>query len=225
MSPSEWAAEDARETTRLLFDAAVVAITPRTFDSDLQWLPPRPAPAPDSIERFLGWLFDGTEGLIETRALPSRERLFWRHDQLRALARYADIARTREDLYFGVSTRADSTGGSLTNCRDLPALFVDLDFKVVPEEEARRRLATFPRRPSAIIASGGGLHVYWRLTIPIDLRTDARRATRLLRGLATALGGDHTAAEPARILRLPRTCNHKYRPVRPVALEAIHVER
>jgi pyruvate-formate lyase-activating enzyme len=107
------------------------------------------------------------------------------------------------------------------NCRHLPALFVDVDFKVVPEDEARARLARARHPASAIIASGGGLHVYFRLPVPIDLRTDADRAKRLLRRLADELGGDRAAAEPARILRLPRTVNHKYRPPRPVVLECL----
>ena len=41
-------------------------------------------------------------------------------------------------------------------------------------------------------------------------------ARSLLRRLAAAVGGDLVAAEPARILRIPRSHNHKYDPPRPV---------
>jgi hypothetical protein len=39
-------------------------------------------------------------------------------------------------------------------------LFVDVDFKAIDEAEARERLARYPHPPSAIVASGGGLHCY-----------------------------------------------------------------
>jgi hypothetical protein len=44
-------------------------------------------------------------------------------------------------------------------------------------------------------------------------------AKELLRGLATALGADLQAAEPARILRLPGTLNYKYDPPREATVE------
>ena len=46
-----------------------------------------------------------------------------------------------------------------------------------------------------------------------------------LRRLACALRGDIRAAEPARILRLPGSKNHKYDPPRPVAVEEFRPER
>ncbi len=124
-----------------------------------------------------------------------------------------------EDVYVGIATRQDDTSGALANCLHLPALFVDLDFKTLPEAEARHRLATARPRPSLFVASGGGLHVYWTLDTPIDLSVDAANAKTLLRRVARVLTADLAAAEPARILRVPGTLNHKYEPPRPVTLE------
>jgi tetratricopeptide (TPR) repeat protein len=52
-----------------------------------------------------------------------------------------------------------------------------------------------------IVASGGGLHVYWQLKEPMVLPGDARAAKTLLRRLASYFGGDLASVEPARILR------------------------
>src|SRR5262245_21572112 len=65
------------------------------------------------------------------------------------------------DLYWWVAARGTLRGegaGALANCTTLAALFVDLDFKSIPEPEARARLWTLPCLPSLTIASGAGLH-------------------------------------------------------------------
>jgi hypothetical protein len=74
-------------------------------------------------------------------------------------------------IYVGVVTRDSRHGRSLAHCRSLHSLFVDLDFKDFGSEaEARSRLAAFPLPPSIIVASGGGLQCYWRLTEPLNLQ-------------------------------------------------------
>jgi hypothetical protein len=126
------------------------------------------------------------------------------------------------DLYFGVASRsADATDGSLTNCRFLAALFVDVDFKVIAPEAAEAALKAFIP-PSAVVASGGGTHCYWFLNEPLKLSEEGVRAKTLLRKLAIKLGGDITAAEPVRILRIPGTFNNKYSP--PRAVEVINLD-
>jgi hypothetical protein len=97
-------------------------------------------------------------------------------------------------------------------------LFVDIDFKITPESTALELLERFALKPSAIVASGGGLHVYWILTVAVPLPSEAARATAVLRKLTVAVGGDLGAAEPARVLRVPCTQNHKYDPPRAVEL-------
>ena len=82
-----------------------------------------------------------------------------------------------------------------------------------------------PCQPSIVIASGGGWHCYWLLKEPLDLSTERNEAYRHLQGLAAAVGGDPASAEPARILRLLGTVNHKYDPPRKVAVEACDPDR
>ena len=115
------------------------------------------------------------------------------------------------------------TTGALENCAELHALFIDLDFKDVPEAEARVRLGAFPLHPTMVVASGGGLHAYWLLKEPLVLPDEADTAKTLLRRLAHFFGGDLASAEPARVLRVPGSWNVKatYDPPRPVVLEAV----
>jgi hypothetical protein len=111
------------------------------------------------LRDFLAVLFEGTRGVIELRALPSRARIFVDVDDGTEAESFLG-AHVDEDVYVGIATRKDATAGTLANCSALPALFADVDFKVTPEAEARETLAAFPLPPTIIVHSGGGLHVY-----------------------------------------------------------------
>jgi RepB DNA-primase from phage plasmid/Primase C terminal 1 (PriCT-1) len=173
---------------------------------------------------FLAALFAGCEGFMEFRAFPSKARLFppITTEPPRILGSFL-AGRASENLYIGVSSRRDQAGGDLAHCRHLGALFADVDFKETAEPEARDRIARCPLRPSALVHSGGGLHIYYFLREPLVLSDDAERAKHLLRRLARVLGGDLRSAEAARILRVPGTRNHKpeYGAPRPVVLEVL----
>jgi hypothetical protein len=173
---------------------------------------------------FLAALYAGCEGFRELRALPSRARAFVGLGDDAAATRFA-AAHASENVYVAVATRKDATSGMLTNCRHLGALFVDIDFKSATEANARSRLARFALPPSAIVHSGGGIHVYWLLREPMALPGETLFAGALLRRLAHAFGGDRAAAEPARVLRLPGTLNQKYTPARTVTLEFLDAAR
>jgi hypothetical protein len=120
------------------------------------------------------------------------------------------------DVYFGVGARIAGTGdATLASVRKLDALYVDFDFKDTPREQVAEILKAFPLQPSYAVLSGGGVHVYWALKDPL---ADLARARTALRGLAILLKADISAAEPARVLRVPGTINHKYTPPREVRL-------
>lgn len=130
------------------------------------------------------------------------------------------------DLYVGVATRGEIAGRTADDCESLYALFADVDFKDTSEADARQRVRDFALPPSAVVASGGGLHLYWFLDKPLDLRDGGTAAAKqLLRSLAVAIGADTKAAEPARILRLPGSLNHKYPPPRTVTVESLTTRR
>lgn len=74
--------------------------------------------------------------------------------------------------------------------------------------------------PSAVVNSGGGLHVYWIASeplTPIDWRPYAEglKALLLAEGVKCDAG---LTTDDVRILRVPGTFNHKYDPPKPVVL-------
>jgi hypothetical protein len=119
---------------------------------------------------------------------------------------------------------------SLQNVLTLKALWLDLDVKEPPKgyasvEEAWFALKAFYEavgmpRPSALVKSGGGLHVYWISKTPLTLEQWRPLATGL-KNAAVKHGLRCDACctvDAARILRVPGTWNCKNEPKRPVRL-------
>lgn len=100
--------------------------------------------------------------------------------------------------------------GRSTNGRDVDVwnwVFVDMDLKEQkwPSKEAfLEEVKAFPLPPTAIVDSGNGIHVYWRVT---DL--DAMSYLRLQRRLAVRLKTDPTIANMHQLMRVPGTMNTK----------------
>ena len=133
------------------------------------------------------------------------------------LQQIARASTPRENIFFGVAPRIAAKGDA-PHCYGLSSLFVDLDFKTTPSEQAQGMLAGFPLPASAIVATGGGLHVYWLLITAILFPDGFALAKSLLRRLAIMIQADLAAAEPVRILRVPSSFNYKYDPARPVQI-------
>lgn len=161
-----------------------------------------------ATEQLLNALFRPGDGLIELRALPSRQRAWIQPGDMANVQRFMSEHR-HENVYFGVAARSDSTSGRLENCSTVRAPYADLDFKNFIEAEARQALESFPLEPSFVVNSGGGLHCYWILSRGFDLRHNSDSFNALLRSLARTLNADLSAAEPARVLRLPGSINWK----------------
>jgi hypothetical protein len=93
-------------------------------------------------------------------------------------------------------------------------LFVDIDPRTgedIGEERARiqKLIASYPRRPTFIIDSGGGFHVLWRLEPSAPIDGDGPQTEQVEgRGLAleAQLGADN-CRNVDRLLRLPGTIN------------------
>jgi hypothetical protein len=161
-------------------------------------------------------LYAACDGYVELRALPSKKQCFSVPNALAAPRAF--LRRHQgENLYWGCATRRSGASGAEANCQHLGCLFADLDFKNISEAEVRERLQGMPLPPSIIIHSGGGAHAYWLLREPLDVQADNPR--QWLQRLAAYLGADSSCAEPARVLRIPGTLNHKYTPARMVAVE------
>jgi putative DNA primase/helicase len=181
-------------------------------------------PVMKQFETFLQALFpEDSEGFLEIRALPGCIQQFFCLPKMEGVRSFLS-PHSGMNIFFGVAARRSSESGSLANCSTLSALFVDVDFKSLSEEKASESLRELSFQASIIIRSGGGLHGYWLLREAIELKEEAHRVKNVLRRLAHRLGGDLGAAEPARILRLPGTFNHKYTPARPVSIEVLRPE-
>lgn len=181
------------------------------------------------VRDVLGAILDGCNGLLELRAKSSAGKVrptFVEPTDVGAIKSFVTAHRD-DDVWFGVASRRDASSGALANCSHLGALYVDLDCHGdVPQvAAAEARLAAFALPPSIIIRSGGGLHVYWLLREPADVQAEQGAIYAFLRRLALALDGDRTAAEPARVLRLPGTFNQKYTPKRAVTIHTFEASR
>jgi len=132
------------------------------------------------------------------------------------------VQHANANIFFGVADRKGASG-KLENCLTVGCLWVDIDFKMVPEEEARQLVTAFPIRPSIALRSGGGVHAYWLLRE--RLAVDDLTLLPALRGLAALLRADRAAAEPARVLRVPGTRNFKYDPPREVVITQFHPDQ
>jgi uncharacterized protein DUF3987/primase-like protein len=190
-------------------------------DLDSGWPAAPGAPRVDSTVAlsFLARLFANTVYDVELRALPSAARLFTRRPLL--ARRFIEEHGTTQNIHFGVATREE--GGTKAHCREIVALWADIDFKVTAEPQAWELIKTFPFPPSLVIRSGGGIHLYWLLDGRVE--ADAHRIEPILRGLTVALRGDNAAAEIAHVMRVPGSLNQKYTPARACNLLEANWER
>jgi hypothetical protein len=132
-------------------------------------------------------------------------------DGYAAVGRFAHENADR-DVYFGVAGR-DGKGRTADHLHYLGAFWVDVDYKLTPETEVRRRLEALDAAaitPTLKIHSGGGLHLYWAIEpIMADTEADRIEVNRALKALTTVVAGDPRSAEAAHIMRLPGTYNRK----------------
>lgn len=83
------------------------------------------------------------------------------------------------------------------------SLFVDIEKITVDQALAKVTAAGLPM-PTMIVVSGHGVHLYWRLLVPI---TDLIRWTAIQKRLIQVFGSDPAIHDPARIMRLPGFMN------------------
>ena len=138
---------------------------------------------------------------------PMRQAFISSCDVASVGARVAVLAQ-EHDVYVGCAPRGRRFGG-VDAIERVWMLWADLD-----GPDALDCLASFEPWPSFVVRSGSpdSAHAWWVLQKP--LRPIHARVA--LRRLAHTLGADMAAAEPARILRLPGTRNHKHEPPTPV---------
>ena len=153
---------------------------------------------------FLKRIFGKAKGDIEIRCLPSRHRLFTRDlEKIRAFIK----SHIAEEVFFGVATRKGKNG-SKAGTSELRVLWADIDWKDFAggKNEADKRISEFSLKPSIIVSSGYGYHLYWILKKPLKAGLEIEG---YIKGIASAVGADRGATDIARILRVPGTFNRK----------------
>lgn len=139
------------------------------------------------------------------------------------------------DVYLNVALRSGALGeyerGGIAECVLLPALFADVDYGNTHDRQdlpadrdaALDLVGKCSLRPSMVIDSGYGLHVYWCTDEPVANETGRRLLAawkRLWEGLAQDAGVhvDTAAIEITRMLRVGGTLNHKHDTQRQVSI-------
>lgn len=156
-----------------------------------------------------------------------------------------------EQVYFGVCRTGEKGDeyqrATAETVRYVPGVYVDIDTSEKHQRnngkksdenlptiaESTTALESMPFKPSIIIDTGGGLHVYWLFHELVEIDSDKERTQiqAILKGweslLRSHLKGkelDHVADLP-RILRIPGTINHKYgtevKLIKPVSTEPL----
>lgn len=165
-------------------------------------------------------VFDPTD-LIEIRRLPSGRSTWHRASELAGLAsQLITDNRNGQNLYVGANPRTRSGGRSASDVVLARSVFADFDDTEPAEAQSRWQAAGLPT-PTLVVASGHGVHAYWRLVEPIapSEQTPDCADTSIARGwevwsswqrdLAASLGSDPCVHDAPRIMRLPGFINHK----------------
>jgi len=184
------------------------------------------------FQDFINVLFPKSKPeYIEIRGLKPGHRpsiIFFPNREL-LIQRWGVISRmgARRNVYIGVCPRALRRGDK-ESIRRVCCFYVDVDAKDFScgKEEALKRIMSFRLKPSIIVDSGNGYHVYWLLREPIKIQgwEDIKRVESHLKWLVSELGADKSAAEIARILRLPGTWNLKD-PKQPLPVRIIMLDK
>ena len=112
-------------------------------------------------------------------------------------------------VFVGIQPREKASGKD-EDIRDLVAFWADLDFKSLKnEQEARTLIEQLPIKPTIIIHSGHGYHIYFLLKNSIAITDQNRNQIKAIsRAVHQAVKGDSTF-NLSRVMRVPGTPNIK----------------
>ncbi|WP_068016385.1 hypothetical protein [Rhodoplanes sp. Z2-YC6860] len=130
-------------------------------------------------------------------------------------------------IFFCVGTVKNGQTRNKENIVETACLHADLDLDKIESdpscEVVLRKVAQLMYQPSAIVFSGGGLHLYWFLNEAIPTQGNMERIEIALRKLADLIAGDPAVCEVSRVMRLPTSHNSKrgaWKAVELLSLEA-----
>lgn len=200
-------------------------------------------PDSEKVKHFLSLLWSGAERGVLSLVEFAEGKVHPSFHDVRVVTRvvkvYAEQSVTA-DLYHTVGLlqkNPEKGRGTEADVIAIPGLWFDLDCKegkhnvqdLPSRDEALTFLREFPLRPSLVVWSGGGLHIYWLFTKPLYFLTEEERLAGkdlsvafqkaiILQGQDRGWKLDNTS-DLIRLLRLPGTFNHKREPVMVEILE------
>lgn len=155
------------------------------------------------------------DALIEFRAFDEGVRRAWVPPRSPHLAKTIDVATQLASegasIYYAPCPRK-SRAGTEAETLGYTTLWCDIDDATRAQEALDLMRDIMP--PSAVVATGRGLHCYWLL----DRLYSIAEAKPVNRDLSHRVPGADHCFDAARILRLPGTWNHKEGVERPVEL-------
>ncbi|WP_207683413.1 DUF5906 domain-containing protein [Desulfonema magnum] len=144
-------------------------------------------------------------GDADLRAFPSKRTELVPSDKPEAVDKFC-ADNDADNLFFGVALRRG--GRTKKHITEIPAVWCDVDYKDTPRKAFIEKSKHFPFKPSVMVFSGGGVHLYWILQEPVT-QVEIGQVELINRKIASALGGDMNATDASRILRIPDTVNRK----------------
>jgi len=170
-----------------------IPIDPTEVDTHLQ------------LSQFAGCIFEPKD-LVEVRMLPSG-RSFWciASELPNRAAELRDANQAGEGVYVGANPRKAIGGKCDADVALAPCLFADFDDITIDAVRFRLSETSLPA-PTLTIASGHGVHIYFRLKEPI---TDLASWTNRQKDLAALVQGDASICNASRLMRIPGFQNWK----------------
>lgn len=161
--------------------------------------------AQKELTRYAACVFEPTD-IVEVRRLPSGRSTWYQAGKLAEAAEsLLNDNQHSQHIYVGANPRRVRGGTRGKDVACARCLFVDFDG--IDPDTARDRWhnAGLPI-PTLTIASGHGVHAYWRLAEPI---TDLSLWSGWQKRLIALLDSDGAIHDPPRLMRLPGFINHK----------------
>ncbi len=158
--------------------------------------------------RLLPYIF-AEDDIIEIRTLGAMRVQKWTNlkDAPDIIADLAKLGGNATDMYFGANPRANKKGGTAKDVNMARCLYADFDGGTTIEQAKMKIEESLIPEPTAIVATGGGVHAWWRLSEPcldMDIHCAYQKA------LAARLGSDKCIHDAPRLMRLPGFVNTKY---------------
>ena len=158
--------------------------------------------------RLLPYIF-AEDDIIEIRTLGAMRVQKWTNlkDAPDIIADLTKLGGSATDMYFGANPRANKKGGTAKDVSMARCLYADFDGGTTIEQAKMKIEESLIPEPTAIVATGGGVHAWWRLSEPcldMDIHCAHQKA------LAARLGSDKCIHDAPRLMRLPGFVNTKY---------------